>query len=1015
MSQENKNQFTSTLEYATPIREDIIPHASKLAVWHYKECVEKRGLNPQWVLANCFSATTNEASQRLGYTAYSDGILLRGCNHQSQFKPDKPWKKEGNVSGEEKLSQRSLTPRLDIDSQRLDTKVGLISKPFSRDKKAPKYRSPLGEYDAMLPTHPNDPHYWDDIEALKQKAYLIDGHPCLVLTEGFFKGIAGCSNDIPTISLLGVEMGLTPKDADPQGKRYLVPTLERYARAGFGFIIAFDADCATNENVIVAQRKLVHQIKLFKVPVYSATGLWTVAEGKGMDDYIKNHGSDRFKRDVMRKAIDIAAWEKQFQSPISLKTAKLPPADLVAHEIAFSYRDKLAFNNETGRWMRYGADSPGVWSQETEEYIEAIVGGILDGKNITGYGSYSYLTNAVKTLRRLLIVRKWSEKSPKELLPFINGVLEVSTGRLLPHSPGYRLTWQLPRNHDPNANDWSAIDAYLDHLSGGKAAIKEILLCFCNAVLTGRSDLQKFLHLIGLAGSGKGTFARLLTDLIGSENIYSGTLEDWCGNRFESANAYKKRLVVFWDEDKQTGKLGKFLSLTGGDWIRAEEKGKKAFQYRYDGMVVVLSNLPIFTGDAASRIARRVIPVPCNSVVSVGQRRDLNTEFTAELDAFTNYVLSIQSDRVTRVLTGLVDTPECTLEFWENRIRTDSIAAWVNDLVIYDVLAETAIGSDKQEGLSGNPRTLYGSYCLYCQQSGTSPKANKNFSPDLLELCRSVLGWEVERKVTKTGKFIRGLRLRTDADSEIPTHDYLLMQKVTRGDESGDESGDGSKPNADKDFALGDEFTLTFKENQAAQLLLLNESNLTQEVASLESLPLNPLPQEAVQPSPPPDTPSVTDLVAALNQTNARSQPTERKLHELVALILSCSTWVELAEAIARDAEKLMQAARVMTKTQQRQIGNLLAVHLCDDPNNLAGLAWVPGVLLEAVLKRLSFTIRRIGGDTIEDACLELIASCKFVSVKHLGQRYETWRFQTSDGTHIPVFGAGDIEAIALS
>ncbi|HEY9781078.1 MAG TPA: hypothetical protein V6D09_13180 [Leptolyngbyaceae cyanobacterium] len=38
--------------------------------------------------------------------------------------------------------------------------------------------------------------------------------------------------------------------------------------------------------------------------------------------------------------------------------------------------------------------------------------------------------------------------------------------------------------------------------------------------------------------------------------------------------------------------------------------------------------------------------------------------------------------------------------------------------------------------------------------------------------------------------------------------------------------------------------------------------------------------------------------------------------------------------------------------------------------NNLKGLAWVPGVLLEAVLKRLSFTIRRIGGDTVEDACL---------------------------------------------
>lgn len=947
---------------------------SHLTARHYSECVENRGLNPQWVLANCFSATANEASQGLGYTAYSDGIWLRGCNHQSQFRPDKPWKKED-------------------------------------DKKAPKYRSPLGEYDAMLPTHPNDPYYWDDIEALKQKAYKIDGHPCLVLSEGFFKGIAGCSNDLPTIALLGVEMGLTPKDADPQGKRYLVPTLERYARAGFGFIIAFDADCATNENVIVAQRKLVHQIKLFKVPVYSATGLWQVDESfsnknKGMDDYIYNHGGDRFKREVMGKAVDLAAWEKQFQSPLLLKTAKVPPADLVAHEIAFSYHNQLAFNNETGRWMRYGADSPGVWSLETEEYIEAIVGGILDGKNITGYGSYSYLTNVVKTLRRLLIVRQWSERSPKELLPFINGVLEVSTGRLLPHSPGYRLTWQLPRNHDPNANDWSTIDAYLDHLSGGKAAIKEILLCFCNAVLTGRCDLQKFLHLIGLAGSGKGTFARLLTDLIGSENIYSGTLEDWCGNRFESANAYKKRLVVFWDEDKQTGKLGKFLSLTGGDWIRAEEKGKKAFQYRYDGMVVVLSNLPIFTGDAASRIARRVIPVPCNSVVSVGQRRDLNTEFTAELDAFTNHVLSIQPDRVTRVLTGLVDIPECTLEFWENRIRTDSIAAWLNDLVIYDVLAETPIGSDKQEGLSGNPRTLYGSYCLHCQQSGTSPKANKNFSPDLLELCRSVLGWEVERKVTKTGKFIRGLRLRTDTDSEIPTHDYLLMLHVTSGDGCGDGCGDESEPLPDKHYSDGDESTLTLKENQESELLLSSvvEPNYDPAIDSGSSPTLGSLPEGVLEPSPSSETALVT--IGA-------TQPNRHELHSLAALILACRTWVELADAIACSAEKLMLAAKVMTKTQRRAIGDLLATHVCSDPNNLNGLAWVPGVVLEAVLKRLSFTIRRIAGDTIEDAYLGLVAGCKFISVKHLGQRYEQWRFETSDGTHIPVFGVGDIEAIA--
>jgi hypothetical protein len=42
-----------------------------------------------------------------------------------------------------------------------------------------------------------------------------------------------------------------------------------------------------------------------------------------MDDYIQNHGSDRFKREVMGKVVNIAAWEKQFQIPEPLKTASL--------------------------------------------------------------------------------------------------------------------------------------------------------------------------------------------------------------------------------------------------------------------------------------------------------------------------------------------------------------------------------------------------------------------------------------------------------------------------------------------------------------------------------------------------------------------------------------------------------------------------------------------------------------------------------------------------------------------
>jgi putative DNA primase/helicase len=128
-------------------------------------------------------------------------MWISGETLQGQFRPDRPWKKEG-------------------------------------DKKAPKCRTPLTDHgcDAIVPTHPTDKNYWEP-ENLKQHCYQVNGHPCLIISEGDFKAIAGCSNDLPTIGADRSRDGVDREKDDVQGKRYLIPTLEKYARAGFGFII----------------------------------------------------------------------------------------------------------------------------------------------------------------------------------------------------------------------------------------------------------------------------------------------------------------------------------------------------------------------------------------------------------------------------------------------------------------------------------------------------------------------------------------------------------------------------------------------------------------------------------------------------------------------------------------------------------------------------------------------------------------------------------------------------------
>lgn len=237
--------------------------------------IKARGLLNNWARATCRTVTKEEASFLLGYKAKSGGIWIGGETLQSQFRPDKPWKSK-------------------------------------EDKKAPKYRTPLTDhgYDAIVPTHPTDREYWEP-ENLKKVCYQLNGHPCVLATEGGIKAIAGCFNDLPTIGLIGVEMGLTGKDE--RGKRYLIPTLEKIARAGIGIIIAFDADAATNPNINWAQLKLGRELLKFNIPVYVATGLWEMGlegETKGMDDFIQKRGIEEFRR-ILARSVKFEDWESE--------------------------------------------------------------------------------------------------------------------------------------------------------------------------------------------------------------------------------------------------------------------------------------------------------------------------------------------------------------------------------------------------------------------------------------------------------------------------------------------------------------------------------------------------------------------------------------------------------------------------------------------------------------------------------------------------------------------------------
>ena len=694
--------------------------ANRLTDRHYKECVTNRGLSSEWIAVNCRSMDIKEATQRLGYTAKSAGIWLEGCNGFGQYRPNQPWKKE-------------------------------------TEKKAAKYRTATNEeYDAMLPRHPHNPRYWEDYDALKALCYSINGHPCLILTEGLLKAIAGCSHGLPTVALAGVEQGLTSSKNDPQGKRYLVETLELLARANFGWIIAFDADdnAKANQNVMAAQRKLAHQLAKFKVPVYIATGLWSTAEGKGMDDYIKDNGDDAFREKVLGKVVNIEAWERQFQENYS-DDKTLSESSFTA-EMVVNYRHRLAWHVANKAWYWYEAEHKlGVWSEiPHEEALDIVMTELRSRKE---HFSYRFVANTLNLLKASLRINHW------EVYPgFIclqDCVLDINTLKTYPHAPGYRMLTQLPYKWSDRSIGCDPIKKWLLEICEGREKWVEVIRAAMNATITERGGkMQRYLELIGAGGTGKGTLLRLVQELVGKDNYAITTLKQLEQNRFETASFYAKKLICITDSERYTGDVSVFKAITGYDDLRHEKKGvQQTGSFKFNGVVMVAANEAMQSTDYTNATSRRRVSMPLNRVIPPRQRRDLMEEFAPYLPGLLFWVLSMPEAEIKDYFVDTNNKVSSLAAFSkEVLMETNPLANWADECLYYDPNAVTGIGDISQNAED----FLYPNYAQWANNNGQGTMNKQRFSNTLLNLLKTQLGIDAEKRKTNRGRFITCVAIR---------------------------------------------------------------------------------------------------------------------------------------------------------------------------------------------------------------------------------------------------------------
>lgn len=264
-----------------------------------------------------------------------------------------------------------------------------------------------------------------------------------------------------------------------------------------------------------------------------------------------------------------------------------------------------------------------------------------------------------------------------------NGMLDITTGKLYAHHREYYSFYQIPIRYDCEAKCpkfeeflWFAMDKDEDMV--------EVLLRYMAYVVSDRTDIQYYTHIIGTTGTGKSTFAKVMESLIGSNLTAILALYNAKNNLFflESIVGKKFILVNELDEQYMEPAVESIMkNLTGFDSLQVSRKYEKAVNYKNEAKILVHSNNFPQMRDASGALFRRLLLFQWNNRISEKRADEwfaVTNGFQTEMAGILNLVVQAYA-RMTRDRIPISKPPKMLELIDEYRGHANQILQWQQD------------------------------------------------------------------------------------------------------------------------------------------------------------------------------------------------------------------------------------------------------------------------------------------------------------------------------------------------
>lgn len=229
------------------------------------------------------------------------------------------------------------------------------------------------------------------------------------------------------------------------------------------------------------------------------------------------------------------------------------------------------------------------------------------------------------------------ERNPPHYVALEDGLLDLDTFALLPHSPNHFITTLLEGSFSRGkVSSCPNFDRFLLDISGGDQMLIERVWQVLGYSLTPDISGKCFFLFQGAGDSGKSVLTNLIASLLEEESIASLQPKNFC-DRFGLSALIGTQLCTIPDMPSQvldSNSVSNFKSLVGGDLVPVEAKYQPLIKLRYYGKFLLATNHPLLTKDYDQALINRAVVVPFRFPIPREQQNpDLGELLKSESDA----------------------------------------------------------------------------------------------------------------------------------------------------------------------------------------------------------------------------------------------------------------------------------------------------------------------------------------------------------------------------------------------